>query len=287
MKAFESSTYRRPITVLFLTALGLFGCNLEQEVNLDLPEFEEGVVVESYLEAGRPFALLLTRSASYFDPFPSTNQQFVENILVEGATVSITHRGRKYSLENRLFFDSQREKIFNYSNQEVVPQDFDSTFTLHIALQEGGELRAETNLLPVIPIDSIVVEFRERDTLARVLTYLTDPPGQENYYRRLLNQGALDSIPVQDFTTDDRFVEDVLVFGSGYEFGLGDTVFNTVYHIDQAYYDFLESLQFAILANGNPFAQPSPILSNIEGSVPAIGIFTGLAFDRRATVIEK
>ena len=77
------------------------------------------------------------------------------------------------------------------------------------------------------------------------------------------------------------------MFGSGYQFSEGDTVINTLFHIEKAYADFLESVDAAIGANGNPFGQPSTIISNLEGDAGAIGIFTGLSYDRVVTIISR
>jgi hypothetical protein len=103
----------------------------------------------------------------------------------------------------------------------------------------------------------------------------------------MLHFGDLDSLE-QDFVTDDRIVDDsLIVFGTGYDYAVGDTVINTLYHITEEYSTFLESLNAAVSANGNPFGQPSPIISNLEGSANAIGIFTGLTYDRRVDIVEK
>ena len=80
-------------------------------------------------------------------------------------------------------------------------------------------------------------------------------------------------------------MEDVVVFGTGYDFEEGASVVNTIYHISEDYYNFLESTQGAIQANGNPFAQPSPIIGNIESEIDAFGIFTTINYDRKLTVI--
>ena len=64
-------------------------------------------------------------------------------------------------------------------------------------------------------------------------------------------------------------------------------IINTIYSIDNAYFDFLQSIDFAIQSNGNPFGQPSPIISNLSGTAEAIGIFTGITYDRRETIIEE
>ena len=67
----------------------------------------------------------------------------------------------------------------------------------------------------------------------------------------------------------------------------GDTIYNTIFHIDRAYYNFWESTFNAVSSNGNPFGQPSAVISNLEGNAGAIGIFTGLSYDRVMTIVKK
>lgn len=272
---------------LFFVACG----NLEKEIDLDLPAYQPQYVVECYLEPGQPFSLLLTRSSSYFEPFPTDPLEYVENILVDSAEVVVTLNGVEYELANTPFINPVTLKVSNYYNTALVPADYDHDFTLKITLPNGETITGATRLLPVVPIDSIVVEFDdEQDTLARCLTYLTDDPTTVDFYRRMIHHNSLtDSIPDQDFPTNDDYVDDkILVFGTGYDFKEGDTIYNTIFHIERAYHDFFESTQFAIDANGNPFGQPSTIISNVVGSDGrAIGIFTGLSYDRVMTVVEK
>lgn len=282
------------LLIIISAAFFFFSCNLEQEIDLELPTYDSQPIVECYLEPGQPFSLALSRSAAYFDPFPSINNfEFLETILISGAEVTITHNGKVYELENRLYFNTFTNKFFNYYLNVPVPQDFDQDFELSITLSDGSTIQAKTRMLPAIPIDSVVVELpdpatrEEADTLYRALTYFTDPPSDRNYIRRMLHTNSLDSIPDQDFVTDDRFVEDLVVFGSGYDFAVGDTVINTIYHIDETYFNFLQSLFIARDSNGNPFAQPSPIISDLTGTANAIGIFTFLSFDRVTTIIKK
>lgn len=262
-------------------------CNLEQEIELKLPAYDSRLVVECYLEPEQPYRLLLSRSTAYFDSFPVFGRDFLSEIFVDEALVTITHRGKTVRLPNNPVLDREREKVFNYWSPERVPVDFEEPFYLQIVTEEGDTLHATTTLLPAVPIDSVVVEFQESDTLARVLTYLTDPPDTSNFYRRVLHKGNLLTAPEQDFPSDDRIVENILVYGTGFDYAPGDTLINTVYHIEPAYYDFLETINRAAASNGNPFAQPSPIISNISSTTEAIGIFTGLSYDRRQTVISK
>ena len=62
--------FKKGLAIILFSAL-LMGCNLEQEIELDLPEYDSRPVVECYLEAGKPFSLLLSQSSPYFDPFRS------------------------------------------------------------------------------------------------------------------------------------------------------------------------------------------------------------------------
>lgn len=274
------------IPLLFLASIA--ACNLEKEIDINLPDYENQLVVECYLEPGQKFALSLSRSAGYFDVLPAFDLSFLDKIIEKGAQVTITHNGTTYTLPERNVFNPFTQKFYNYYANETVPMDFEHPFELRIITQDGKTIEATTKLLPPVPIDSVVVEFADKDTLARVLTYLTDIAGQHDYYRRMLHNVSLDSIPEQDFLADDRIVDKkVIAFGTGYDYALGDTVFNTIFHVDEAYYNFLESVFNASTSNGNPFGQPSPIISNLRGNANAIGIFTGLSYDRKQTIVKR
>ncbi len=275
---------RLALFVVLLSAMG--ACNLEKEIEIELPEYESRIFVECYLEPGQPYTLLMTRTSPYFEPFPDLDAQYLQQILVDSAQVFIHHQGATHELRNELLFNNSTGKFFNYKSSDIVPLNYTDDFELEIITKDGKTITAVTRLLPVVPIDSIVVNFAEDDTLARVLTYFTDIPVERNYFRRMLHEATLDSIQ-QDFVSDDRIVEDVFIFGSGYVYSEGDTVINTIFHIDKAYYDFFGSVQTAVSSNGNPFGQPSPIISNLEGTAGAIGIFTGLSYDRVVTIVER
>jgi hypothetical protein len=271
--------------VFVLLALAVASCNLEQEIELELPVAENKLVVECYLEPGQPFTLLLSRTAGYFEPFPTDQAEFVSGLLVDGATVRIRHNGETYELDNGFFFNPFTLKFFNYGSDAIVPEDFENAFELEITTADGEVITATTKILPPVPIDTVEVQFNNTDSLARTLVFFPDDPNAENFYRNMLHLNSLDSIPQQDFPLNDQFVDNgALVFGTNYDFSRGDVVYHTIYHLDRAYYDFIVSLQNALASNGNPFAQPGGIISNVSGD--AIGIFTGLSYDRKMTLIE-
>ncbi len=276
-------------SIIFFAALAtLAACNLEKEVDIELPEYDRQPVVECYLEPGKPFRLLLTSSYSFFDPF-GLDSNFLEKTLLQGATVTIDYDGQTVTLQNIPALETNPFKIYNYTSQNIVPATPGIEYTLNITLPDGKTVTGTSTMLPFVPIDSIRVEWNpEQDTLARMLTYITDDQTQENFYRRLLNYSSLDSVPDQDFLVSDRIsTTELIAFGTGYELTEGDTVFNAIFHISRDYYNYIESVQLAVFGNINPFAQPSPIKSNVSGTGNPLGIFTCLVYDRDTTIIMR
>lgn len=276
---------------LFVAIVLMSACNLEKEVNIELPEYDRQPMVECYLEPGKPFRLLLTRSYSYFDPF-GLDSTFLQKTLLQGATVRISFNGQTVELLNFPMIEQNPTKLFNYSNPAVmVPETPGIEYTLDITLPDnGGNITGKAVMMPRVPIDSVVVQFgpEKTDTLARVLTYITDDLRTANYYRRLLNYHSLDSVPDQDFLVVDRIsTEPKIAFGTGYELKAGDTVFNSIFHVSKDYFDYMESVQLAIIGNLNPFAQPAAIKSNVTGTGNPLGIFTALVYDRDTTIVRR
>ena len=280
--------YIQLISFLAGALIALSSCNLEKEIELDLPLYDSQLVVECYLEAGKPFSLLLTRSDGFFEPFSTETDQFLNEILVDDAQVQIEHAGETYTLQPGLYFDFETKKISNYQHPALVPESYDQEFNLLITTADGKKVAAKTRLLPVVPIDSVVVNWQEADTLAFAVTHLGDDPGQDNYYRRMVHRSSLDSTALQDFVVSDRLAENgKLVFGTAPLFSEGDTIINTIFHIDRACYEFFESVQNAVIAGMSPFGTPGKLKSNLEGDAEAIGIFTGLSYDRVVTVVKR
>ena len=281
--------FPKPQIALLAFAIALTSsCNLEKEIELELPQYDSQLIVECYIEPGKPLSLLLTRSTGFFEPFSTDADQFLNEILVDDAQVQIEHGGQTYILQQGLYFDFETKKISNYQHPVLAPESYDQDFQLRITTADGKTATARTRLLPIVPIDSVVIDWAAADTLAMALTYLSDNPDQTNYYRRMLHESSLDSAAVQDFVVSDRIVENGrLAFGTGFMFTEGDTIFHTIFHIDRAYYEFLESVQNAVIAGTSPFGTPGKLISNIEGDAEAVGIFTGLSYDRVELVIQK
>lgn len=272
---------------VLLLMVTLAACDLSREVEIDLPEYTPQPVVECYLEPGQPFRLLLTRSFAFFDPF-GLDTAFLENTLLQGATVSIRYNGTSTMLTNTLSGAYANGKVHNYASPDTVPDTPGITFELDIVLPDGKQISGTTTMLPKVRWDSIVVQRNPDDTLVyRVLSYMTDDLATTNYYRRVMSINRTDTVPEQDFLVTDALNETGLfVFGTGYQLKFEYRVYNTLVHLPKEYHDFLESIQLALAGSENPFQQPSPIKSNVSGSANPIGIFTCLVYDRDSTNVR-
>lgn len=288
----NNSIFRRSLllTLALLLAGSLFtGCNPEQDVDLDLPEYANELAVECYLEPGHPYELLLTESVPYFGEFDG-----IEDILpalITDALVVITHDGVSDTLEfdptdildlandsipfNNWF--NGRKKVHNFKSASLVPLDYDSDFTLYILDSEGRELTGTTRLLTPVHQDTLEIEFNAAGTEALVRGRWQDDPSQRNWYRwsqqRIRRSGRL--AYRLNLVVDDRLGNgEEFIVSSFYEHEPGDCLLVSLFHIEQEFADYMDAVDDAEDSNGNPFAQPGSILSNVEGG---IGIFTALS----------
>jgi len=272
------------ISWLALVAITAIGCGLEREVELELPSYVPQPAIEAYLVPGEPFRVLITRSAGFFDPLETQNQQFFENVLFDSARVSIRIGDEEViELPEGIYFDPLSGQLHNYGADAAVPFNYLDSIFLDVEFPDGRVAQGATQLLPPVGFDSIVVEYPEdlvdRDTLARIFSYITDPdPATVNRFHRLLSYTPIDSSAEQDFVFSDEFSDQGSIpTGTSFEFAGGDTLYILNAHVDEDFERYLTSVQTAEQANGNPFAQPSSLLGNLSGSANPIGIFTTYA----------
>ncbi len=291
-----------------LPLLGLFACDLQKQVDLNLPEYEPKLVVESYLRPGQPFVVTLLESTPFFDDVQVQYVEDAEVVIRYGNKVetlapleislnSVLPPGLIDTALLRLLKPILGDRVYFYASFNTVPEDFTNEFQLEINTPDGRTLSARTMIPAPTQITENEVKFDE-DSLALVLTKVKDDPNQVNFYRRLMERVRIDTLiengdtttssrirTVQDFIVDDEVTNgQLLTFGTFYDYSLGDTLISTFYSITRDYYKFIETREAAIIASFSPFAPPTVVHTNIEGG---IGIFTGFTFDQKVVVIGE
>ena len=275
------------VSALFLIIFSLLfaSCGLERDIDLKLPEYEKKLVVECYLERGKPIRLLLTES-----------QDFLDNSLqipdVRDAQVLIRNNGNLIPLAYNPIIDTVFSKVYNYTSDFVVPNNPTGIFELEITDPKGRRLTGSTTFLDILPIIETTWEFEDKDkevkndtAKAFLLTRHQVSPSGDNY-RLIINKKEKDVYRSQiDFIYRGiTATNGQITIGTSYRFKDKDTLQVLLYHIERQFYTYIRSVEDARDAAGNPFAQPSPILSSVKGG---LGIFTTTQYDEKMVIIKK
>lgn len=254
---------------LFAIVCVLAACDFEKEIDLDLPEYQNKLVVECYLEPGKPYRLTLTESVSYFtEPRTPT---------VDNALVIISYNGVNDTLKFTPLLDETTNNFYNYVSETIVPEDYVGFFSLYVKDTKGREVTSQTKIPDPPTINSVEFKYNE-DSLAFALTKFNDiNTSATNYYRYLVTHDSLIGGEVTDYIFNDRVNSEEIEVSFRYKLKKDDLIIVSVFHLNEDYYRYLESIRLAMDANGNPFGQPASIKSNVQGG---IGIFTGISYDR-------
>lgn len=277
------------ITIIF-TMLLLTSCNLEQAVEIDLPKGKDELVVECYLEHGKPYQLLLTETVPYLSPPNGTTFGLPD---VKDATISITQNNKVITLTYKPNIDISNNKLFNYTSTQLVDSTIKGDYSLFIRDGKGREITAKTRFLPKLRINEISWEFQAdpliADSAKKALVLvrhnkLKDTQRHRLQVGRVNNKDTLNLKSEIDFTYAGIFsTNGVVTIGTRYTFKKKDTLFVRLFNIENQYYDYKRSVDASQNANGNPFAQPVSITSGVQGG---IGVFTTLVYDKRKVIIQ-
>ncbi|MBO0360800.1 DUF4249 domain-containing protein [Hymenobacter sp. BT186] len=264
----------------WLLALAPLGaCDLQQDIDVDIPVLPAQLVVECYLENGQLPQLTVTETVPYLAT--------PEPVVPTDVTVRLTlPDGRVQTLPYFPAIDPTTGKGFTHIGIRRIVARPGDTFKLEVTDTKGRRVTGTATMPGRVPIDSLEYEFNNPPAgppEAYVLTNYKDPPGLGDYYRFQIHRDSIGPDPEIDYDVDDRLTDgQSLSLGTSYQFDPGDTLLVTLYHIDRPYYLFRQSVNDARNANGNPFSQPSAIKSTVEGG---IGVFTILSYDRKRLII--
>lgn len=290
--------------ILFVSA-GLFmlwfaSCKgFSNDVTVDLPNVESKLFVECYLERGKPFRLNLTESRSYFTDL--TVIPWVDSALVEisyntgAGWITSTLQPSVYTTfpgSNTRFpasyVDISTGKFYNFGSSDLCPTVENTQFRLRIVDRKGRMIEGATSFLPIVPIDSLVqlrrLANQTRDTSTSVIAWFKDPAVIKNYYYITTNRNTMLSQAKQVSTfADNVFDGSDIPFGGPPAYKLRDTFIVSVYNMEQSGWEFLRTSRQAVQSNGNPFALPTNIKSNVTGGK---GVFTTLNYSRDSLIIQ-
>jgi hypothetical protein len=291
------------IVIFIAITLGLVACgSLTKEVKVDLPPYTAKLVVECYLEHGKPYRLLLTESISFLDA-PATLPEVKDALITiknDKKTISLTYKPTPdLNYSNEYTSDDIKNpilpKYYNYVASEIVDSTADGKYFLEITDTKGRKITAETKFMYKVPIKEYFWEFLDKDqtekdpdSKASLLIRHFRPQGEEQFYRFSINVKKNDKWKTPSET--DLYYRGIFAtnneatIGSRPNFKDKDTLLVRLYHTEETYYDYIRSVNQAASASGNPFANGGPIYLAVSGG---LGIFTTLTYDEKQVIIKK
>ncbi|MFD2784168.1 DUF4249 domain-containing protein [Hymenobacter rubripertinctus] len=258
----------------------LAGCGLQQDIDVVLPAYPPQLVVEAYLENGQIPHLTVSESVDYLAP--PTPQ-----VLTDVTATIILPDGQRQVLHFAPGIDKRTNKAYTHLGSKPLAAQPGQTFGLELADTKGRRVTGAATMPARVPIDTVEWTFNdlpEEQRRAYVLMRFRDPTTPLDYYRFQIHRRRVTKNPEVEYTVEDRLNNGAeYSLGTSYEFQRNDTLVVSLYHLDQPYFQFLQSVQDARNANGNPFGQPSAIKSTVQGG---LGIFTILSYERRQVMVK-
>jgi hypothetical protein len=295
-------------TLFPLLILSLSSCT--KEVNIDIPGYEEKLVIDGRIETGQPPVVLISTSKEVYAP---TDLDAFMNGFISGAVVTLSDGTNSIQLDEICSDDLPpgteemaatllgipAENLANYSICAYTTFDTNfwgevgKTYTLTVTY-DGQSYSAATKILPPTPLNKTF--WKADDNLTEhgfSWAELSDPPGVFDAYfwevRRLNGpESDFNFKPTYSPVTDDEFF-DGLTFEFWYEnpygndmadsvrwmYAKGDTVIIKMSKIDRDVFDFYEKKYMQLQTAGNPFASPTSIVSNFSNG--ALGLWAGFS----------
>lgn len=300
-----------------LGALVLLLQSCVRDVELDIPGSGEKVVVEGYIEPGVPPIVFLTRNKPYFgtNNFSSFNDMLIHDAYISVSNGTSTVQLQEIcasSLPDSLMpllsaitgLDSATLAnidfcLYTTLDASVFGQE-GKTYNLYVTAL-GKNLNATTTIPYHVTLDSIWYKHDGTYTdRGFCWAKLKDPDTLGNAYRWFAKRQGVD---FSFYAPLGSAFEDKFINGQNFEFAYnraksagddvsspyfgyfrpGDTIVVKFTTIDQGSYLFWRSYEAQVINNGNPFAAPTPIRSNINGE-GGLGIWTGYGVSYDTTI---
>jgi len=300
---------RKSFYILFVGII-LLGCT--KEIEIEIPGFEEQLVIDGRIEPNLPPIVLLSESQ---EVFATTDVTAFLNGFITGATVTVSNGTEVVVLDEFCTgnlppgADTVAAQLLGIPIDSLANYNICAYTTLNTAVwgevgktydltvdYEGASYTAQTQI--VQPTALSAVYWKTEDgyvTQGFSWCTLSDPPNQfDAYYWEVKRLDGANSDPMFEETYspvfDDEFF-DGLTFDFWYEnpfthggeypdsvrwhYALGDTVVIRLSKLDRDVFEFFEKKHMQLQTEGNPFATPTNIPTNIEGG--ALGIWAGFS----------
>jgi hypothetical protein len=275
---------------LFLFSIFFFSLfySCTEKIDVKLPNADKKIVIEGSIENGKYPEVIITKTISLFSSVTNTT---INDFYVLDAEVYVSNGTITDTLH--LSIDSASSLGVVYTGNKVIGVPGGTYF---LTVKQGGKSYTSFTTIPApVALDSVWWEQQPpKDTLGYAYARISEPAGLGNNYRWYAKRPR-DRRFLAPFgaTFDDKYVDGVsfeFAYTKGYDPTNAEdtyendsargyyTKFDTIYikfcSINKETKDFYQTFETALGSNGNPFASPVTILTNISGG--ALGVWAGL-----------
>ncbi|NRA11375.1 MAG: DUF4249 domain-containing protein, partial [Crocinitomicaceae bacterium] len=297
--------------LLYILVIGILISSCTKEVVIDIPGYEETLVVDGRIETGQPPVIFLSTSKEVYSP---TDIETFLNGYISGATVSVSNGTSTVVLDEicsssltpamaevvSAMLGIPVSQLTNYNIcayttlDTTVWGEVGKTYTLSIT-HDGKNYTGETTIVDPTPL---VTSYWQPESGTPNHGYswctLADPPNQFDGYLwevNIIGHANGDTTdtgfePTYSPVFDDAFFdglefdfwyENPFAYGGGVAeelrglYETGDTVLIKLSKMDRTIFEFYEKKYVQLQTAGNPFATPTNIPNNLNNG--ALGIW--------------
>lgn len=294
--------------VYIITIFVVFFSSCEEDINLEIVGGDQKVVIEGNIESGEYAQVTVTRNS------PLTQAVDFSSILVKDALVMVSSGTLVDTLRMDTLLTTAVPFVYVGSKIKGTPGQ---TYSLTVIV-DNKTYTASTFIPQPIPLDTVWWKPTPPETeYGTVTARLTDPPAFGNCYKwfsKLPFKARYDTVTKTPIIQNRRYLaprgstfDDQFINGKSFEFsyfratdqgepadeepdnpkeqrlsGLykkTDTIYIKFCTLDDKAATFYKTFESASESNGNPFASPSQILSNISGGALGVWAGYGVAYD--------
>ncbi|MCE5348211.1 MAG: DUF4249 domain-containing protein [Bacteroidales bacterium] len=259
--------------IFFISGLLASGCNMSDEIDIDVPDQVADIIVEGYLTPGNPIEIAITKN-NFMD-----NELILQSIW--NSKVFVTDKKDTLVLLNIFYSDRKRNILVNYRTDSLTGVFRGNVLYLSVVTTGNDTITGITQVVSPIRIENATIE---NDYL-----YLTQSiTGDEftGYLRIDMSAYRADSVFfVSSRNLDLSKSKSLKVkLPVSTEIQESDSLLVRTFHITKEYYDYSVSLNDASNAYFDPFLTPEEIKSNIFNGT---GIFTYYTKDEKMIHFSK
>lgn len=284
-------TFNKICKLLYIIALPFLvnACG-EEEIDLKLKSSQTRLVVDGLITTDTTaHCVRLTLSGDYFHnkPLPT----------VSGAIVTLSDGHETIVLSESADKPGCYLTPDDYYGKQQHWYKLEITGINMAGIKNSDVFTAESYLNPMVPVDSIAIDYHKIWKLWKVLLYCQDPGDFVNYYlfrvyrnQKLVTDNYSEMSVVEDRFFDGNYAEGVWIASLNAEkvdedLQPGDVIMVESLMIDRAFYDFVYAAQIETRPKDPIFSGPP---ANVPGNISngAMGIFAACSVYRN-TIVNK